>query len=308
MNGVNSSVSFSPDGRRFVYLHWTPDRKDRYSEMFVAYKDGGKSQLVYATSNPAEPPAWSPDGNRLAWLELVGARKVDLKLLDIASKKITRVPTPDDIYLHSGSQGHTYLDWLPDGKHLVALYQKPQSDRFQIGIFTVPSGEFRTLTNDVNSYTELSISGDGRRIAAVLSDIDSSIQFYPPSGGQPIKTMPLRITPNALAWVDEDHLLFITRGVGISSFDRTTGAVHPLELGGELTTGSSINRCPNGQILFTATPKGTETSRIFRMNPDGSGITQLTFDGEARAPFCSRTTARNHSLRDGRSLLYGPFH
>ena len=297
--GVDSSISFSPDGTQFAYLHWTPDRKDRYSEISIADKNGANSRTIYTTINPAELPAWSPDGAHLAWLELTGSRKVDIKLLNLESKEVTTVAAPQGLDLHSGFQGHTYLAWLPDSRNVVALYIKPQSDRFQIGVIDTRSGAFRSLTNDVNSYIEISMSRDGRLLASVLSDIDSSVQFYPPDGGEALSTVRLRITPNALTWIDEDHLLFITRGVGITAFDRARGSMHSLELG-DLAPGSYIARCPNGKVLFTASPKGDEAARLFSMNGDGSGIIQLTFEGEVRAPYCSQDSRDvMYTIRDG---------
>ena len=44
---IDSAVSFSPDGSRFVYLRWTPGHKDRYSEIHIADKDGSNDQVVY---------------------------------------------------------------------------------------------------------------------------------------------------------------------------------------------------------------------------------------------------------------------
>jgi Tol biopolymer transport system component len=96
----------------------------------------------------------------------------------------------------------------------------------------------------------------------------------------------LRITPSWLAWADEDHLWLITHGVGISKLERTTGALQPVDTG-DLDLGAYITTCPDGHVLFLAIPKGGGETRIFRMEADGSGITQLTTTGIARAPFCT---------------------
>ena len=50
VNVVDSAPSFSPDGSRFAYLRWTPNRKDKYSEIHIADKDGGNDQLLYPLS------------------------------------------------------------------------------------------------------------------------------------------------------------------------------------------------------------------------------------------------------------------
>ncbi len=72
VNVVDSAPSFSPDGSRFAYLRWTPNRKDQYSEIHIADKDGSNDQLLYTSPNITRAPAWSPQGNRIAWIELTG--------------------------------------------------------------------------------------------------------------------------------------------------------------------------------------------------------------------------------------------
>ena len=62
-----------------------------------------------------------------------------------------------------------------------------------------------------------------------------------------------------------------------------------------------VNTCPNGVVLFTGIPKGGGETRLFRMNSDGSGITQLTSSGIARIPFCSPDSQTAYfNLRDRR--------
>ena len=70
VNVVDSAPSFSPDGSRFAYLRWTPHRKDQYSEIHIADKDGSNDQIAYTTLNVSRAPAWSPRGNQIAWIEL----------------------------------------------------------------------------------------------------------------------------------------------------------------------------------------------------------------------------------------------
>ena len=88
IHDVDSAPSMSPDGSRIVYLRWTPDHKDTYSQIHTADKDGGDDQLVYHSSEQAQPPVWSPLGNQIAWLESTGPTATEIKILDIASRKI----------------------------------------------------------------------------------------------------------------------------------------------------------------------------------------------------------------------------
>ena len=291
IHDVDSAPSLSPDGSRFVYLRWTPDRKDHFSEIHSADKDGGDDQLLYTSNDQAQPPVWSPLGNQIAWIELSGPTTTAIKILDIASKKTVTIAQPKGMSYDSNFGGYTDLAWMPDSRHLLVLYLKAHSDRGQIGVVGVADGAFHTVTNDVNAYSQLAISADGKTLATVLTNVDSSIAYYKGDGGGMISSTPLRVTPTSLAWADEDHVWLITRGTGISKLERTTGTLQPIETG-DLDIGSFINTCPDGHVLFIAIPKGGGESRLFRMDADGTGITQLTTAGIARAPYCTPDSQR----------------
>ncbi len=166
------------------------------------------------------------------------------------------------------------------------LYLKPHTDRTQIGIVTIPSGEFSPLTNDVNSYSELALSADGRTLATVLTNVDSSIAYYKLEGGAPISTTPLRITPVKIAWADEDHLLFIVEGISIGSLDRATGNLRTFEVG-DVDVGHYFAACPDGHILFTGFPKGGGGSADLSHERGRGDLAQITTNGIGRRPFCS---------------------
>jgi serine/threonine protein kinase len=283
---IDNAPSFAPDGRRFTYVRYTPDRTGQYSEVHIADKDGNNDQVFSSSKEELGWPVWSPDGSRIAWLQhVVGGRKVVLGWMDLSSKKLNTVAPPADV---TPSLQETFINlaWLPDNRHLLVLYLKPHTDRTQIGIMTVPSGEFHPLTNDVNSYSELALSADGRTLATVLTNVDSSIAHYKPEGGVPVSTTPLRVTPFTIAWADEDRLLFVVDGLSIGSLDRATGNLRTFEVG-DVDVGRYIDACPDGHILFTGFPKGGGEARIFRMNADGGDLAQITTTGIARRPVCS---------------------
>jgi eukaryotic-like serine/threonine-protein kinase len=287
---ADSVVSFSPDGSRFTYVQFTPERKDQSSEIHIANKDASGNQLVYATREEIGTPVWSPKGDRIAWMSTIGPAKFALQIFDIASKKLTQVATSPDISFAALSD----VAWTPDGRHLLAFYVRPHSDHAQIGMVTLPSGDFHPVTNDVSSYDELALSADGRTLATVLTNIDSSVAWYKPDGGVPLSTTPLRITPNRIAWANEDRLLFAIPRVDIGWIDRATGEVHTFDPG-EIAAGDYITTCPDGHILFAGFPRGATAQWVFRMDGDGENILQLAAGGIVPAPGCSS---------DGREVYY----
>jgi serine/threonine protein kinase len=300
---VDSAPSLSPDGSRFVYLRWTPDRKDQYSEIHIAEKDGSHDQLLYSSIDKAEAPVWSPRGNEIAWIEVTGATAAVVKILDRASKRVRTIAQPSGATFDRKDQGYSDLAWLADGRHLLLLYSKAHSDREQIGILDIAGKGFHTLTNDVNAYSQLAITADGKTLATVLTNVDSTLAYYKGDAGKMISSTPLRITPTSFAWADEDHLFLITRGIGISQVQRTAGTVQPIDTG-DLDIGRYIDICQDGHILFTAIPKNGGEPRLFRMKEDGSEVTQLTDAGGVRGPFCTPDSQKAYfTIRDEADTL-----
>ncbi len=284
---IDSTISFAPDGNRFTYLKWTPDRKDQYSEIHVSSKDGSDNKVIYETQEYLGPPVWSPDGSRIAWTGTVlPAITAALQVFDLSSKTLKTIAAPPGVLFQSSANGETNLVWTSDGRHLLVFYKKAHTDHSQVGIVTVSSGEFHPVTNDVNAYNQLALSGDGRTLATVLTNIDSSISYYKTEGGAPLSTTPLRIAPSMIAWANESRLVFIISEIAVGWIDRATGKVQTFDTG-DIDPGSTIAACPDGHILFAGFPKGGGEARIFRMNADGGEVAQLTTTGVARAPFCT---------------------
>jgi len=297
VHDIDSPASVSPDGSRFTYLRWAPGNKDRYSEIHIADKDGANDQVVYSTLNVAEAPVWSPRPNQIAWIEQTGSNVSVINVFNLDSKSKFSIAQPAGSQFDPTRSGSD-LAWLPDGKHLVVLYYKAHADRGQIGIVGLSTGDFHPVTNDVNAYRELAVSADGKTLATVLTNQDSSLAYYKGDGGAMISSTPLRISPQSLAWADEDHILLITRNTGLSKVQRATGTVQPMDIG-DVDAGIYIDTCPNGVVLFSGIPKGGAQTRLFRMNSDGSGITQLTTTGIARAPYCSPDSQKAYfTIRD----------
>jgi eukaryotic-like serine/threonine-protein kinase len=280
---IDSIVSVSPDGSRFTYLQLTPGNKDQSSEIRIANKDGSDNEVVFATKEDAGPPSWSPKDNRIAWIGAVALDKYAIQIFDVASKKLTTVEAPPGI---SFPGPFTQVVWTPDGGHLLTFYLRPHSDHAQIGIVTLPSGDFHPVTNDVSAYSQLALSADGRTLATVLNNIDSSVAWYKSDGGEPLSTTALRITPQTIAWASEERLLFNVPHVDIGQIDRATGEVHTFDIG-EIVPEDYISACPDGHILFTGVPKGASAPWVFRMDADGGNIVQLVTSGVAPSPGCS---------------------
>lgn len=300
---IDSSVSFAPDGKRLTYVRWTPDRKDQLSELHIAEKDGSNNQVLLTTLERIKCPVWSPNGRRIAWTSERSKKPGrPIEWIDLASKQVTVIDPPENIIFSSSRRDSTSLAWLPDNRHLLTMYYKARSTRAQIGVIDLKSGEFHTVTNDVNAYSQVALAANGHTLATVLTSIDSSIAFYKADGGAPTEKLPLRVSPFSIAWANEDRLLLVGDGIGLAAMDRNTKKIQNFDLG-DVEMGAWVNTCPDGHILFTGHPKGSAEARLFRMSATGEDIAQITKTGIARAPFCSPDSKEVYfSIRSGTQI------
>lgn len=116
-------VSFSKDGRTLVY----DSDRDGYWQLFTAtIKNPDEKQFAYATEIVEEPlykcataaqqPVFSPDGNKIAFLE----DRTEIRVIDPKTKKVNTAL--DGKYNYSYTDGDVSFSWSPDSKWLLADY------------------------------------------------------------------------------------------------------------------------------------------------------------------------------------------
>jgi Tol biopolymer transport system component len=104
--------------------------------------------------------SWSPDGKTIAYGRFRPDNALSgVDVLDVASGKARKVARFDD-------KGIAELKWLPDGHALLIVYQDSPT-RVQIGSLSYPKGQFQPVTRDVNRYSTLTLSSDGKTLATI---------------------------------------------------------------------------------------------------------------------------------------------
>src|SRR6202047_4016364 len=109
---VDSPISFSHDGKRFVFVRQSS--KTKTSNLIIANADGTGEKLLSPLKNPAyfssNGPAWSPDGTRIAVAETPDGdfNKYNLETIAVDSESKTSL----------GSRNWSsprQMTWLPEG-------------------------------------------------------------------------------------------------------------------------------------------------------------------------------------------------
>ena len=284
LEDVDTSVTFSPDGRELAFVRGFPDSGK--SAVMVANADGSNLRELIARQRPLDFPlagiAWSPDGRRIA---VSGRNFEDLRgqivIVDVGAKTESILPTPDWRQI-------TRVAWLPDGSGLLANAQESAGEASnQVFLVGYPAGESRRLTNDLSSYTGLAVAPDGRSFAAIRNERRSAIwtmAMDDVTGAAPITAEASADEGSqGIAWTPDGRIVYTTEAGGnpdiwIMNADGTRRT--------QLTANPGQDVSPrvtsDGRfIVYVSDRDGA--MRIWRMALDGSGATRVVPDAVARA-------------------------
>jgi Tol biopolymer transport system component len=160
---INSSGSWSPDGRRFAFITFVQGDNE------LALLDWNTGEIerriaiqgVSALSNPA----WSPDGNQIAFSGMDGGIS-DLYVFDIETGGVKQLT--NDRY------GDLQPAWSPDGKTIAFLSDRgPDGTNFdtmdyanvRLSFFDVETGEINTIVPFEDAvHANPQYSPDGRSV------------------------------------------------------------------------------------------------------------------------------------------------
>jgi Tol biopolymer transport system component len=108
---------------------------------------------MYPENDFQADPTWSPDGQRIVygrtpWIPN-SASVVDIRIFDLATKKVTVVP---------GSQDLVGPRWSPDGQHIVGV----SADGTKIFLFNVKTQKWSPWTTVSGTMAESAWSRDSK--------------------------------------------------------------------------------------------------------------------------------------------------
>ncbi len=241
LNGIDSAITFSPDGTRFSYLR-VDHPEPGTSALMVAQADGSRERALAVRRNPESfapgffiSSAWSRDG-RTVYAPVRDMRKLAGRIVAIDRTSGTEVPLafPPDEFRQIGG-----IRVLPDGTlAFVGSLKEGPGARLGAGneqIWLLPKGsdEPRTITNDLSGYRALHATEDGRVLTAVSATASVSLWETDPAG-------------------KDVRRVFSTRG--------------------DVLTGMTVSR--GGRVVYRSIEGGK--ADIWSMAADGSDKRQLT--------------------------------
>jgi len=299
LKNVDSSIAFAPDGKRIAFMRGHPRIGEWYA--YTANADGTNERLLVTKKLPEQfsstGPAWSPDGQRIAFSateRTAGSDRpasgIDFIGADNGSEQFVRTVSP-------GTAGR--LNWTHDGSALITSQYSLSSRSTQIWVIPYPIGPPRQITNDLSNYSDAVTTADSSVISAVRSSSNGRLWIVdgPPGGPGAPDARPRRIATPAggdvgfVAFTPEGKLAYtnyLAHGAELAIMD--ADGAHPREL----THGASASHLtPCGPYLVFSSYRSNARG-LYRVDAEGNNETRLT-SGLDYAPSCSP---------DGRSVLF----
>jgi TolB protein len=154
-HGISVDPSFSPDGKRLVYITVVAGRE----QLFVMDADAAHASQLTRDDVDHEDPAWSPDGRRIAYVAVKDGRQV-IHVMD-ADGRGDRALTPASVHV-------IHPHWHPDSKRLIYCttddLDPPRKNEAEIQLIDLATRKITTLiSGGINTYP--AYSPDGSRIA-----------------------------------------------------------------------------------------------------------------------------------------------
>jgi serine/threonine protein kinase len=284
---VDSNVTFSPDGRQFAFLRYDNPEPGKYRLIVRPVEGGEGDERVLVSGSDREGlllPAWSPDGKTIVCAQ-THARDVWISLVavDVASgQQKSFFTSKEEFFLATA--------WLPDGRGLVGLRRGPNSSfrRDEIAYVSYPEGNLSPITRDTNSYSNVSISADGRQLAAIMREGRWNLFLMPASGSSAeAHAITSAGEDTNFTWTTDGQLIS-DQGVVLNRIDPATGSKTVIATE-EGTPNGNPAACADGRsIVFDLVLHGGGASNnIWRMDSAGGNLKQLTHGKEDSHAVCS---------------------
>jgi serine/threonine protein kinase len=273
---VDSAITFSPDGKRIAYVRANDPDAGKF-QVLIANADGKNEKVFFGGPVTVAPQfvSWSSDGKQIASIisgpgDATGA----IQFHDLISANV-------EVHSLFNKVQFNELAWLPEARGLIVTYQNNPTPvaRSQIGFLSSLGAQFRPITNDTNSYQTLTLSADGKTLAAIQRKGTQTLYLLPTTGfagGFPNPASTQHKDSFLFGWAANGDLYFAD-GSDLLQMS-TDGSTKTKLLSDRGATVIRATGCPDGRYILVerSNRDGTDKINIWRYDVDGSNPKQLT--------------------------------
>ncbi len=288
LSNIGSPVTFSPDGKQIAYVR-EHSTMGPTSELVIANVDGTNGRVLFTGTIAVEwfdnhGPSWSPDGKYIA----AGMDKLDaagysngISLFDMNGKETELVPKL------TGQIARVV--WLHDGSGLVfSATPAILTDNYQLFTVAYPSGQVSRITNDLNSYGQLSlgVTADGSALITIQAARRSDVWLSPGLTQEGKQITSGADDGGRVVDVEGDKVAYSSTDTGYTAIWVTdTNGANPVQATppGDLANSASLS--PDAKYLaFCSLPKLTAQPNIWLVNADGNNPRKVTTSNHDEMP------------------------
>jgi Tol biopolymer transport system component len=295
LEDVDGGVDFSPAGDRLAFFRMA----GLMTHLMLANADGSDSRIL-ATLGEGErvfllgpKPAWSPDGKTIlaGVLPKTGA---ELHAVDVATGKMRMV---------AGTwAGITGVEWTSDGRSILLAASDRSRQPYQIWQVQYPSEQRTRVTNDLNTYSGVHVTSDGRTLATIQWNAWSQIWIRNLDPSRSTVQLTTRATIDGglgLAWMPDGRVVFVSTRSGPGALwimNADGSGQRQLVDQGPAARGPTVT--PDGAAVVYEGADGSG-DRIWRWDVNGGSMVPITAGPFDWDPVVSR---------DGRWVYYSSQH
>ncbi|PWT88640.1 MAG: hypothetical protein C5B55_12750 [Blastocatellia bacterium] len=289
ISNVTRSVSLSPDGQQVAFIRNLPDVGE--DAVFIANTSGGAERKIASRKLPNffHSICWLPDQTKLvaaagSFVPTYNSYLVELPVGGGSEKQISQ-----QTWLSMGD-----ITYVPESKGLIFAASDQESggmDSKQLWYVSYPRGEAHRVTNDLNNYNGISVTGDSRRLVTLQTETTGNI--WVSNSGDSAQATQLTVGTarvdgrDGLAWTRDGQIVYSSQANGEMDLWIMKGDGSNKR---QVTSNSRNNHHPvvtadDRYIVFTSDRAGTPN--IWRVDIDGSNPKQLTSGSGEATPYCT---------------------
>jgi Tol biopolymer transport system component len=158
-------------------------------------------------------PTWSPDGAVIA-VSIHSPADSSRRLITLSVKAGTEKSLGSQRWLTLVGLG-----WLADGTGLLATGRDFETRNLQVWLVSYPEGNVRKVTNDLSSYSGVSLTADGKTLASVQGESLANIWLVPEGDSSKARRITLETGRDegrsGLSLTPDGKIIYSARSTGI---------------------------------------------------------------------------------------------
>ncbi|HQZ96611.1 MAG TPA: winged helix-turn-helix domain-containing protein [Pyrinomonadaceae bacterium] len=283
------SMSFGPDKRQFA--HVVSDSGSSRTILLIDSLDGGERRELISRRRPAglqvmgQPCSWSPSGRTIAVIH--SFREGDESYSNIIGVDPTN--GSEKALTAKRWRSLNSVQWLRDESGLLVTGSDTAQSPSQVWFISAADGEVRRLTNDLNEYSFIGVTPDGKQFVSVQESRTSSLWLG--TLGQGALTTRNLISEtgelDTIAAASSGAVTFRSNANGGSNLSviESSGARRQITVDGQVDE-RGLCLTPDGKYVVFPSRRSGKVN-LWRSRPDGSEMLQLTNGDGEFYPNCS---------------------